>query len=403
MRPARDVRGNGKRHMGTKPGTVKGKHAAIGRHCAFAVVAALLGVEPAVGAENAGNAAQGLSDADKICIECHASEGSSKKLANGDTLPLAIDGAAFARSVHGPIGCADCHEQADKPEHPGNMKSFDSARQYALAQNQACRACHGRVFKTYERSVHAIRSREGNAAAPVCGDCHPPHEVAPASVQDGPKDACLTCHGGAVRKHEQWLPNAANHLRAVTCSACHAPGALPRVDLQVQRGTKPLSDKDGALQFERRARAADANADGLDANELRALLADLEGSGEKVSLRGHIELRSGVEAHELPGKAQAIRDCVKCHDANAAPFQNVTVSILDAAGRPVRYDAHKEILSSAITWDALRGFYAIGGTRFKLLDIVLALGLVGGIAVPALHLAVRRLSRRKAENDGARK
>ncbi len=70
---------------------------------------------------------------------------------------------------------------------------------------------------------------------------------------------------------------------------------------------------------------------------------------------------------------------------SAAPFQNVTVSVLDASGRPVRYDAHKEILNSATTWDALRGFYAIGGTRFKLLDIVLAVGLVGGLAVPALH------------------
>ncbi len=193
-----------------------------------------------------------------------------------------------------------------------------------------------------------------------------------------------------------------NHLRAVSCSACHAPDALPRVDLQLQRGTQPMSDQDGAVPFAQRARAADANADGLDANELRTLLADLERSGDGVSLRGRIELRSGVEAHELPDKALAIRDCAKCHDAKAAAFQNVTVSMLDASGRPVRYDAHKEILNSATTWDALRGFYAIGGTRLKLLDIVLAVGLVGGLAVPALHLAVRRRFRRDPANDGGR-
>lgn len=374
-------------------------HMATGRHLILALVAALLGMEPAVAAVDAANAAQALSDADKICIGCHATEGMDKKLANGDTLSLAIDGAAFGRSVHGPVGCAACHAAAAEPGHPGNGKSFDSARQYALAQSQACQACHGPVFESFERSVHAIRVREGMTAAPVCGDCHPPHKVVPASAQGGPKDACSTCHGGATQLHEEWLPNAANHLRAVTCSACHAPGALPRVDLQLQSGTQPLTDRDGALQFERRARAADANADGLDPHELRALLADLERSGEQVSLRGRIELRSGVEAHELPNKALAIKDCARCHDASAAPFQNVTVSVMNVDGRPVRYAAHKEVLNSAITWDALRGFYAIGGTRFKLLDIVLALGLIGGLAVPALHLAVRRLFRRPPTKD----
>jgi hypothetical protein len=365
--------------------------------------ALLLGAEPATGAAKAGVAGQGLSDADKVCIGCHESEGSSGKFKNGDTLSLAIDGEAFARSVHGKgkAGCVDCHEDADSPGHPGNMKSFDSARQYALAQNESCRACHGRVYKAYERSVHAVRLREGNAKSPICGDCHPPHEVVPASTaEDGPRDACLTCHGSAAKQHEQWLPNATIHLRSVSCSACHAPAAIPQVELRIHRGAKPLLEGDGGLQFAKRARAADTNGDGLDANELRALLIDLEGKGDEVSLRGRIELRSGVEAHELPGKEKAVRDCVKCHDSGAAAFQNVTVSVVDASGRPIRYAAHKEILGSAITWDALRGFYAIGGTRVKLLDIVLVLGLIGGLAVPALHLAVRRLFRRRPEHDG---
>ena len=37
----------------------------------------------------------------------------------------------------------------------------------------------------------------------------------------------------------------------------------------------------------------------------------------------------------------------------------------------------------------------------KLLDVLLALGLVGGITVPALHLALRRLSRRAPNPDGS--
>jgi len=372
-----------------------------GRAWLAALFAALLGLEPALGAE--GGAAPGLSDADKLCIGCHATEGLSRKLANGDVLSLVIDGAAFAGSVHQPLGCAACHPQAATPEHPGNVTSAESARQYALAQSQACRACHDGVFEAYERSVHALRAREGNTAAPVCADCHPPHAVVRASALGGPKETCLACHGDAVKQHGLWLPNPENHLRAVTCSACHAPGAQPHVDLRLQQGTVPLIDAGDTVQFERRARAADANADGLDANELRALLADLGQGGGKVSLRGRIELLSGVTAHELPGKSQAIRDCAWCHDAGAAPFQKVTVSVLDAKGSPVRYAAHREILNSVTTWDALKGFYAFGGTRFRLLDIVLGVCLVGGLAVPALHLIIRRRSRRQPPTDGGLK
>ncbi len=376
---------------------------AAGRPWIAAVFAVLVGLEPALGADNAGNAAQGLSDADQLCIGCHATEGLSTKLANGDVLSLVIDGAAFAASVHQPLGCAACHPQAATPEHPGNVKSAESARQYALAQSQTCRACHDGVFEAYERSVHALRAHEGNTAAPVCADCHPPHAVLRASALGGPKETCLACHGDAVKQHGLWLPNPENHLRAVTCSACHAPGAQPHVDLQLQQGTvrwsmpATRSGSSGAPAPPTPTPTASTRY------ELRALLADLGQGGGKVSLRGRIELLSGVAAHELPGKSQAIRDCAKCHDAGAAPFQKVTVSVLDAKGSPVRYAAHREILNSVTTWDALKGFYAFGGTRFRLLDIVLGVCLVGGLAVPALHLAIRRLSRREPPTDGGQK
>jgi predicted CXXCH cytochrome family protein len=378
------------------------KRTAAMRFFALALAMAWLGGGPGASATDAANTSVGLSDDDKACIGCHADAALSKKLASGETLSLAVDGAAFAASVHGPIGCAGCHPQLKLPGHPGDVKSIDNARQYPLAKNDACRACHNRVFKTYEGSTHAVRLREGLVAAPGCGDCHRPHQITPASVQDGPKNVCVACHGDTTEPHQQWLPNAASHLRAVACAACHAPEALRRVNLQITVRSQPLTDRDGSLQFERRARTADANHDGLDAREFRALLADLERDGEEIALRGHIELRNGIDAHELPGKAGALRDCVKCHDDEAAPFQNVTVSVMSADGRPVRYDARKEILTSAMTVDALRGFYAIGGTRIRMLDILLALGLLGGISVPALHLGLRRYFGRRANKGETR-
>jgi predicted CXXCH cytochrome family protein len=373
------------------------------RRFLIAVAGALLCASAIVEAARTGPAAEGLPEGDGICLGCHGAGGLSKRLPSGDDWSLTVDGATFARSVHGPIGCVGCHAEVKPPAHPVNATAFASEREHALARNDSCRACHARVFKVYEGSSHATRLRAGSLAAPVCGDCHRPHQVTPASVQDGPTNACTGCHGDTTEQHEQWLPNPASHLRSVACSACHAPDALRRVDLRILVGANPLQDRDGTLQFERRARAADVNHDGLDANELRGLLADLEGGGEALSLRGRIELRSGIEAHELPGKARALRECTGCHDQSALPFQHVTVSILDADGRPLRYDAHRGVLSSAITWEALRGFYAIGGTRLGQLDVLLALGLAGGIAVPALHLAARRWfgRRRHHQPDGA--
>ena len=175
---------------------------------------------------------------------------------------------------------------------------------------------------------------------------------------------------------------------------------MRRVDLRILAGGKPLRDDTGLLQFVRRVRALDTDHNGLDADELRTLLAELDPAGGGLALRGAVLLRSGIDAHELPPKAEALRDCVACHDAAAPPFQYVTVSVLDADGRPQYYDARREILSSTLTWDALAGFYAVGGTRLRLFDIALGLALVGGISGPALHLILRRATARKPDDRG---
>lgn len=366
-----------------------------------AVVAVLL-FSAAWAAGAAPNPAEALSDADKVCVGCHGSEGLKKELASGESLSLHVDAGAFATSVHRPVGCTGCHSQVKLPEHPGNVRKIASAREYTAEQTESCRACHDRVFKAYDASVHAQRARDGNRAAPSCGSCHTPHAVVPASIQEGTNNTCLTCHAGVSEKHQKWLPNAAHHLEAVSCSACHAPVALKKVDLRLYdaQAQKRIADRDGRLQFEKRARAADADGNGLDPMELRALLADINRDIPAATLVGHIEVRNAIEAHELPAKASAAHNCARCHDAGAAPFQIVTVSAIGPDSRVVRYDAHSSVLTSALTVDALRGFYAIGGTRIKLLDILLALGLIGGISVPVLHILIRGFMKRRAKNNG---
>jgi hypothetical protein len=350
---------------------------------------------------NAAAPADSLSDADKACLGCHGTADMKKDLEGGQSLSLHVSADEFAKSVHKPIGCAGCHSQVKLGEHPGDVKPIKGVREYAISQAEICRGCHDRVYGIYQGSMHAVRLREGILQAPVCADCHKPHQVNPPSVQDGPKNACIACHASTVSTHEKWLPNTGRHLEAVACSACHAPDALRKVDLRlIDATTRERLVDDGSVHFEKRVRSLDKNGDGLDAIELRALLASFNRDGDKASFLGHIELRTGMEAHELTPKVSAVRECQNCHHERAAPFQRVTVSMLGQDQRPIRYDAHNDVLRSVYTVDALSDFYAIGGTRIKALDILLALALIVGISVPALHLLVRRVTKRRANNHG---
>ncbi|MDP1952702.1 MAG: multiheme c-type cytochrome, partial [Betaproteobacteria bacterium] len=331
--------------------------------------------------------------------------------------------------------------------HPPVKTKIAGSREYSLAMNKICESCHAPVFKQYEGSIHATLFRDGNSYAPVCTDCHSPHVVmakatydaksgAPCSKCHGSifeayagsvhgkatlacsnchgahdvsaatkegqlKSACLGCHQDAQDSHQKWLPNAKRHFDSVSCPACHSPTAKRKVNLRLYDNVaqQAVTEKAGVPQFESRARSADAKGAGLDAMALHSLLREFnrEGIDNKTTLRGRLEVSDGVDAHKLTPSAQAIRDCAKCHQQGADPFQSVTVSIVGPDGRPVRYGAKPEVLNSIISVDSLSGFYAIGGTRIKLLDWLLALAVLGGIGAPLGHMTVRWLFKRYAK------
>jgi hypothetical protein len=324
-----------------------------------------------------------------------------KDLANGESLPLQVAPEAYAKSVHKANGCGSCHADIDIKSHPPSKRDIRSLRQYSIDRAEACRQCHDEAFKQYEGSVHALRVSQGNALAPVCTGCHGSHAVTPRTAYE----TCVTCHSAALDAHRQWLPNASLHHEVVSCAACHAPAALRMIDLRLyDSGAKNwLSEPEGAARFEKLAKAADADGKGLEARELRALLAEFNGdkSAPRITLRGRVELRNNAEAHHLAEKARAVRACDSCHRAGAEPFQNVTVSITGPGGRPVRYPAQPAVLGAPLALAALPEFYAIGGTRSRLLDILFVLALVGGAAVPVGHLTLRFITRKSRKRGAA--
>jgi hypothetical protein len=265
---------------------------------------------------------------------------------------------------------------------------------YDAASGAPCSKCHEPIFKAYAGSVHG-------KATLACSNCHRAHDVNPATTGDELKSACLGCHPDAQESHQKWLPNAKRHFDAVSCPACHAPAAKRKVNLRLYDNVaqQSVTEKAGVPQFESRARSVDAKGGGLDAMALHSLLREFnrEGIDNKTTLRGRLEVGDGVEAHQLKPRAEAIRDCAKCHQQGADPFQSVTVSIVGPDGRPVRYGAKPEVLNSIISVDSLSGFYAIGGTRIKLLDWLLALAVMGGIGAPIGHMTIRWLFKKYAK------
>jgi hypothetical protein len=431
-----------------KPSTM-GK--AIRRVCRTSLVFAGAALLPFFMAATAHAEEEGLSKETKACLKCHDKEGEEKILDNKEKLSLHVSTRAFEASEHRKTDCEDCHSDIDAKTHGKVKKSIESKRAYSLSMKESCRECHKKPFKSYEDGLHAALVKAGDEKAPLCSDCHNPHtllsvkivapmaetpcarchediykayardvhgleraakgkaapicatchkthDVKAASFGDGIKDSCLGCHKDAIAEHKDWLPNAALHFEAISCPVCHSPDAKRRVNLRLYDNTakKQLSEKTGVPRFEQRVAAADPAKAGLDEKALWSLLTEFnQDSGSKNTvLRGRLEVRSGVEAHQISEKSRAVKDCDTCHRPGADAFQSVTLTIASPDGRPIRHGIQKDVLNSLAATESIRGFYAIGSTRIKLLDYALPAVLLAGIGGPLAHMTIKWLFRR---------
>lgn len=402
------------------------------------------------------------SNQDAKCLKCHT-KNLKKKLEDGEKLSLKIAASDFEESVHGAIGCTGCHQDIGESKHP-TKKPIASQRVYAEAQNEACgrchvekshsyagsihatlvkggdanaplcsdchkahavkpmavyepvtgepcKACHEPIFQAYSESVHGMARTNGNVIrdehiqAPVCADCHSAHAVNAVAAVEHLQSTCLACHDGAADAHQEWLPNASMHMTSVSCAACHAPAAERRVDLQLydQLEQVAVGQNEDHSAIQDRLNEIDSGNDSLDSMELWKLvrLGSGEGQPSDVILKGRLEVTLGVDAHRLAPRSEAVRSCETCHQGNAEAFQHVTVSIAQPDGRKQRFEADSAVLSSPISVDSISRFYAPGSTRIKLLDGILVLAVIGGLAIPAGHITLGAILRRK--NNGEKK
>lgn len=401
-----------------------------------------------------------VSNPDAKCVKCH-SRGLKKKLEDGETMSLKIDVDTFGTSVHTVIGCTGCHRDVAKGKHP-SRQPIASRRAYSLKHNQTCSQCHEAKYTAYEGSIHASLVEAGNDDAPLCSDCHSSHAIQPRTVyepvsgepcstchtdifdaysesvhgvayNEGNKirgghveapicadchqahdisavaetgylvSTCLSCHEVAELAHEQWLPNAPRHMQSVGCAACHSPEAGLRVDLQLfdRLADTAVGSGEEYSAFREGLDEIVAKGDDLGSLDLWKLvrLTKQDGKDTDVILRGRMEVATGMDAHRLADSSQAVRSCESCHESASEAFQNVTVSITRPDGRRERFAADADVLSSIISVDSVSDFYAPGGTRIKLLDYLLVLAILGGLAVPVVHISLGKLVRRNKKQS----
>ncbi len=382
------------------------------------------------------------------CLACHRKR-IGLTLGNGENLSLSMDEGILDGSVHSDYGCTDCHMEFDKDTHL--VRDFSNRREHSLVLTEVCRECHDDmyaefedsihfsmleggnlgapvcidchgyhgvgpketletiagipcrrchedVFQVYRESMHGIaRVGAGHLEAPVCADCHQPHSVLAANWSERLRETCVKCHDDRMKEHEEWLPNAGLHLEAVACPACHVPGADRVIDLQLfdRTSRQPLTIEQ-FNEFLGEDMTDGGGVKGYGSRDLWNILRATSGKDENrgISVLGRLKVKTGIDAHRLAGKGEAMAVCTTCHGQNAEAFGNVTISLVRSDGRALYYPAEGEVLTSIASVGSLGNFYAIGSTRIRLLDFLLIAAVLGGMSVPALHMTARILARK---------
>lgn len=162
------------------------------------------------------------------CGGCHGDPALAKK----HNIPVTNAYKLYMDSIHGQAleksgllvaaNCSSCHGSHDiRPKVDPNSKVN------RVNVPSTCGACHGGILTDYFTGVHGRAAKEGNAAAPVCIDCHTAHEIRRVETAGWKLDIvkeCGTCHGESLRTYRDTFHGqvtALGFVRVARCSDCH--------------------------------------------------------------------------------------------------------------------------------------------------------------------------------------
>lgn len=181
---------------------------------AFAFGAALAAAPPALA----------LSESAQECAACHNVENPGTVTVEGESKTLAVDTARYEASLHGQLDCAACHLGFE----PGPHTPAQTEGWLRTARIDACGNCHADQFSMYEGSFHGtLALEEDSDEAPLCADCHTPHDIVPPDSPEFRRsslDLCTGCHDDRSDSYLDSYHGKAFLLGkedAATCTDCH--------------------------------------------------------------------------------------------------------------------------------------------------------------------------------------
>lgn len=210
------------------------------------------------------------------CAECH--EG--------------LDLKAFRASVHGELGCQECHAKGPFGDHEKTPPKVD------------CGSCHEEAARDYSQSFHGLARGKGISDAPGCSDCHGnPHDI------------------------KEGTDPFSSHSRAnipALCARCHADTKI------IKKYDIPVADPYAAYKDSVHGRAV------AQGNLKAAVCSDCHGAHT---------IQPGREMSSRTAKKAIPADCGKCHDRIFADFEASIHGQAAARGiwdAPVCTDCHGE-------------------------------------------------------------
>jgi predicted CXXCH cytochrome family protein len=163
---------------------------------------------------------------ESYCLSCHGKPDLSLTLPDGEQLSLFVDTNKLSASVHSPAGieCEACHTAIKTYPHPAI--NFQTRRELSRSYYEACQKCHATNYTRAQDSVHAQVAAGGNAAAPICTDCHGAHDVQqPDQPRSRISTTCSQCHTEIYDQYKDSVHGTAliqqDNPDVPVCTDCH--------------------------------------------------------------------------------------------------------------------------------------------------------------------------------------
>ena len=254
------------------------------------------------------------------CIECHSQVAMALlplQFENGEAVSTYIDRDTYVASAHGYLTCDECHREAhpeflsDTASMTPTHRKLPSRREYALAMDIECRRCHD-AGEGAAKQVAAILHSAVSDEAPLCADCHLPHEMKATTdtVAGGNPTidrACARCHEDLYTRfassvHGGSLGKTSN-TDVPSCTSCHLghQGGGKSFAARRIRAGKPCMGCHGDEELMQKY--------DISTSVVSTYLDDFHG----VSVKFY-----GDDAHDSPRNPMVCSDCHGIHDIVSA-------------------------------------------------------------------------------------